>query len=36
MPGLIGTSIADFNPDRDPSGTHASRVVDAVAAILDG
>ena len=29
---LRGISIADFNPDRDPDGAHAARVVDAVAA----
>ena len=33
-PGLLGASVADFNPDRDPDGRHAARVVDALAAIL--
>jgi arginase family enzyme len=32
---LLGISIADFNPDRDPDGAHAARVVEAVAAICD-
>jgi arginase family enzyme len=26
-PGLIGLSVADFNPDRDPDGAYAERVV---------
>jgi arginase len=34
-PHLLGISIADFNPDRDPDGAHAARVVKAVAAICD-
>jgi len=34
-PNLVGISIADFNPDRDPDGAHAARVVEAVAAICD-
>ena len=29
-PNLLGVSVADFNPDLDPDGTHAARVVDAV------
>jgi arginase len=29
-PNLLGVSVADFNPDRDPDGTHAARVVDAL------
>ena len=33
-PNLVGISVADFNPDRDPDGAHAARVVDALAAIL--
>ena len=33
-PGLLGVSVADFNPDRDPDGTHAVRVVDALESIL--
>ena len=32
---LLGISIADFNPDRDPDGAHAAHVVEAVAAICD-
>jgi arginase len=26
-PGLVGLSVADFNPDRDPDGAYADRVV---------
>ena len=33
-PNLVGVSIADFNPDRDPAGDHAARTVDALASIL--
>jgi arginase family enzyme len=33
-PNLIGVSIADFNPDRDPDGAQARRVVDALVALL--
>jgi arginase len=29
-PNLLGASVADFNPDRDPDGTHAARVVEAL------
>jgi arginase len=29
-PNLIGVSVADFNPDRDPDGAHAHRVVEAL------
>jgi arginase len=29
-PNLVGVSVADFNPDRDPKGVHAARVVDAL------
>jgi len=29
-PNLIGVSVADFNPDRDPAGEHARRVVEAL------
>lgn len=29
-PNLLGISIADFNPDRDPDGTHAARIVEAL------
>ena len=32
--GLLGVSVADFNPDRDPDGAHAARVVDALEAIF--
>jgi len=32
-PNLTGVSVADFNPDRDPDGTHAARVVDALEAL---
>jgi arginase len=30
-PNLLGISVADFNPDRDADGTHAARVVEALA-----
>jgi arginase len=29
-PNLLGASVADFNPDRDPDGTHAARVIEAL------
>jgi len=29
-PTLLGISVADFNPDRDPDGAHAARVVEAL------
>jgi len=29
-PNLVGVSVADFNPDRDPDGIHAERVVEAL------
>jgi arginase len=29
-PNLVGASVADFNPDRDPDGAHAERVVRAL------
>jgi arginase family enzyme len=29
-PNLVGASVADFNPDRDPDGAHARRVVEAL------
>jgi arginase len=32
---LLGISIADFNPNRDPDGAYAARVVEAIAAICD-
>ena len=35
-PDLVGISIADFEPDRDPDGTHAARIVDAVATLCEG
>jgi arginase len=35
-PGLIGVSVADFNPERDPGGVHATRVVDLLAALVAG
>lgn len=33
-PNLAGISLADFNPDRDPDGVHAARIVDFTAALL--
>jgi arginase len=33
-PNLLGVSVADFNPDRDPDGTHAGRIVEALASLL--
>ena len=35
-PNLLGVSVADFNPDRDPEGVHAARIVDALAAVWSG
>jgi arginase len=32
-PNLLGVSVADFNPDKDPDGTHAARVVDALGSL---
>jgi arginase len=32
--GLVGVSVADFNPDLDPDGEHSRRVVDALGAVL--
>jgi arginase len=29
-PNLVGVSVADFNPERDPDGAYAERVVDAL------
>jgi arginase family enzyme len=29
-PKLLGVSVADLNPDRDPDGTHAARIVEAL------
>jgi arginase family enzyme len=33
-PNLLGVSVADFNPDKDPDGAHAARVVDALASLV--
>jgi len=33
-PNLLGVSVADFNPDRDPDGTHADHVVEALGSLL--
>ena len=33
-PHLVGVSVADLNPDLDPNGRHAARVVDLLAAAL--
>jgi len=33
-PGLIGLSVADFNPDRDPDGAYAGRVVELLETLL--
>ncbi len=33
-PGLIGLSVADFNPDRDPDGAYADRVVELLESLL--
>ena len=35
-PNLAGISVADYNPDRDGDGIHATRVVEALADILGG
>ena len=32
--GVLGVSVADFNPDLDPDGEWATRVVDALATVL--
>ena len=32
-PNLLGVSVADFNPDRDPEGVHAARIVEALEAL---
>ena len=34
-PNLLGASVADFNPDRDPDGTYAARVVEALEVICE-
>ncbi|MER7459627.1 arginase family protein [Micromonospora sp. NPDC126480] len=31
---LLGMSVTDFNPDEDPDGRHAERVVDVLAGVL--
>ncbi|HEV2075624.1 MAG TPA: arginase family protein [Thermoleophilaceae bacterium] len=33
-PGLVGISVADFNPDRDPHGTQAGQVVELLDRLL--
>ncbi|MEX2412572.1 MAG: arginase family protein, partial [Thermoleophilaceae bacterium] len=33
-PGLAGISVADFDPDGDPDGAHADRVVDLLGSLL--
>ena len=33
-PALVGLSIADFEPDKDPDGQHARRIVDLTARLL--
>lgn len=33
-PNLVGVSVADFNPDRDPDGTQAAQVVAALESLL--
>jgi arginase len=33
-PNLIGVSVADFNPERDPGGDHATRVVELLVTLL--
>ena len=35
-PNLVGVSVADFNPDRDPGGIHAARIVEALVLLLQG
>ena len=32
-PNLLGVSVADFNPERDPDGTHAARIVEALGSL---
>jgi len=34
-PNLLGLSVADFNPDRDLDGTHAARIVRAIASLFE-
>jgi arginase len=33
-PGLVGLSVADFNPDRDPDGPYADRIVGLLESLL--
>jgi len=33
-PDLVGVSVADFNPDRDPDGAYADRVVELLESLL--
>lgn len=33
-PNLLGVSVADFNPDADPGGAHAARVVEVLGLLL--
>ena len=33
-PNLLGVSVADFNPDRDPDTTDAARIVDELASLF--
>ena len=33
-PALVGISIADCNPERDPVGVHANRVVELLETLL--
>jgi arginase len=33
-PNLLGASVADFNPDRDPDGTHATRAVESLESLF--
>ncbi len=33
-PALVGVSVADFNPDGDPDGRHARRLVELLADLL--
>jgi arginase len=35
-PNLLGVSVADFNPDHDPDGTHAAQIVEALASLFGG
>jgi arginase len=33
-PNLLGVSVADFNPEGDPAGAHAARVVEALESLF--